>query len=276
MNKLGYYESYKDKIGSNSFRISPSMLWKFYDTFTSRKEWYRSQVLGENTFSGNTSSVLGTCVHRAAEMYFYYKSIDKVEEELHAEIPLYLKENFTFNPDVDINDIDKSYRPMVYNLLQYLESIGNVDASEKEVIYKLDDNYYLAGTCDAIKGTTLIDYKTTSRKTPPEEIPIYYFKQLMAYAYALNKLGTAIDKLRLVWITKPSGGEVGVSGKVLKYYPSQVIPIEYTIQPEDFETIDEDLRRVIWFHNFIVRNNDIFIAKQLFGVAKLPNLIKED
>lgn len=276
MKPLGNYESYKDKIEKGSFRISPSMLWKFYDTFESRKEWYRSQVLGENTFSGNTSSVLGTCVHRAAEMYFHYKSIDKVENELNIEIPLYLKENFTFNPDVDIHDIERNYTPMVYNLLSYLESIGNVDDSEKEVIYKLDDNYYLAGTCDAIKGNVLIDYKTTSRKTPPEEIPIYYFKQLMAYAYALNKLGATIDTLRLVWITKPSGGIVGVSGKLLKYYPSQVIPIEYTIQPEDLETIDEDLRRVIWFHNFIVRNNDVSIAKQIFGVNKLPNLIKED
>ena len=98
LKSLDYKENYETLIPEGNFRISPSMVAKF----TEKKwEWYQSQVLGNSEFNGNTATVLGTCVHRCAEVFTKCKT----EEErafIRDEIPAYIN-SFKDNPEVDTN-----------------------------------------------------------------------------------------------------------------------------------------------------------------------------
>ena len=235
LKSLDYVDNYSDLLPSGSIRISPSMLYKFTDK---KHEWYRNQVLGEETFSGNTSTVLGTCVHRVAELASKL-GIDKALPYLQEEVPSYLS-SFIANPEVDNAYVEAQYIPMSIALLNFFRVFGVPSRSEEKVALHIRDNIYLAGTFDALQGSTLIDYKTTSKTSPDMDIPNYYKWQLLAYAYALKEQGIKVDNIRIVWITNNIVGRISEkTGKPMKDYPTQVVPVTEIITEDDMRFIKD-------------------------------------
>ena len=54
------YVSGSSILPEGTFGISPSSM---NDFVTAPHKWYRDNVLGQNSFTGSTASVLGTIVH---------------------------------------------------------------------------------------------------------------------------------------------------------------------------------------------------------------------
>ena len=83
MSKLSYVPG-NSIIPEGCFGISPSQLHRF---FSKPHEWYRTEVLKEEGFTGSTSSVLGTIIHFIAEEFIKTKSVDKsaIYEHLYDE-----------------------------------------------------------------------------------------------------------------------------------------------------------------------------------------------
>lgn len=215
-------------------RISPSSIYEF----TSKKwDWYRSQVLKEDIFTGNTASILGTCIHRVAERYIKHQTIDL------DELMNYV--NSQTDPEIDKEYILKQLEPMATALLNFFNTYGLPTKSEEIVKYKLSDKVYLAGTYDALVGDILIDFKTTSRLNAPTEIPINYKWQLLAYAYALRMNGVNVNKVRIVWITTNETNRISEkTGKPMKDYPSTVSMVTDMITDDDIRFIDEYLKLI--------------------------------
>ena len=232
MKSMNYQENYADLIPDNAFRISPSMIYGFTDK---KWEWYRTQVLGESgDFLGNTSTVLGSCIHRIAERYI--KTRDTNLDELKA----YVDDMSMLIPDLDKEFILSQLEPMGKVLIEYLNLFGIPERSENRIAVKLTDNVYVGGTADALIGDTLVDFKTTSMSTPREYIPNNYKWQMLTYAWIYRKLGIEVNNIRVVWITHNIEGRISEkTGKPLKDYPSKVVPITQSITEDDMRFIDD-------------------------------------
>lgn len=241
LKPLDYKENYKDLIPEGNFRISPSTIGKFTDK---KWEWYRSQVLGEETFTGNTSTVLGTCIHRVAEVCTKFQNSDE-RDILRTEIPEYI-DSFKNNPEIDTAFIGEQWKPMGNALINYLNLFGYPERSEDAIAYKICDGVYVGGTADAVIGNTLVDYKTTSNQSVSDTyIPNNYKFQLLAYAWIYRKLGIDIQNIRIVWITQHIVGRISEkTGKPLKDYPSTVIPVTQVITKEDMDFIESYLKLI--------------------------------
>lgn len=241
LKSLDYKENYTNLIPEGNFRISPSAVSKFSDR---KWEWYQSQVLGNVTFMGNTSTVLGTCVHRCAEVF----SKCKTEEErafIRDEIPSYIN-SFTMNPDVDVAYCLDQWRPMGQAVINFLTLYGIPERSEDAIAAKLMEGVYVGGTADALIGDTIIDYKTTSMMSPNENvIPHGYKLQLLTYAWIYRKLGIEVNNMKLIWITPNAVGRISEkTGKAMKDYPSRAIPITIGISQEDMDFIEGYLKLI--------------------------------
>ena len=241
LKSLAYEENYLDLIPEGNFRISPSMVAKFTDK---KWEWYQSQVLGNHTFSGNTSTVLGTCVHRCAEVCAKFKTNEE-RAVLRIEIPAYIT-SFKDNPEVDINYCLEQWKPMGQVLIDYLTLYGMPERSEDKIACKIMDGVYVGGTADAVLGDTIIDFKTTSNLTINDTyIPNNYKIQLLTYAYIYRKNGIDINNMRIVWITNNVVGRISEkTGKPMKDYPARVIPVTQIITNEDMEFIENYLKLI--------------------------------
>lgn len=195
------YTSGSTIIPKDAFGISPSQLIKFFDK---PHEWYRTQVLGQDDpFQGSTSTYLGTISHFAAEDYVNTGSIDSQEifkylvKELtrmknppdftkKREVFDYLRAN-SIRPDVDINYIEKQYQEMGNCIVQHVMQAGKPEHTEKLMQAEVIPGYHVAGSIDAIKGSTVTDYKTTSDLTPKSYIPYMYKLQLLTYYWIVRK-----------------------------------------------------------------------------------------
>lgn len=227
LKPLNYQETYEDLLPKGAFRISPSMISKF---LSDKALWYQTQVLGNNPFKGNTSTILGTCIHRIAERY------TKLKEVSHQELREYI-DSFD-DPEIDKDFIKEQLFPMGQALINYLRLNGMPQKSEEAVALQLSPEVYVAGTCDALEGDTLIDYKTTSSLSVSQTIPDYYKLQLLTYAYIYTKLGRPISRIRIVWVTHNQTGRISdKTGKPLKDYPTQVVPVTQLISDSDLEYI---------------------------------------
>ncbi|RUT50955.1 PD-(D/E)XK nuclease family protein [Campylobacter fetus] len=240
LKPLEYKENYTDLIPSDCFRISPSMVSKFNDK---KWEWYRSQVLGEDTFSGSTSTVLGTCIHRAAEV-FAKKPKEEVIDILEKELPAYI-ESFAANSDIDTVYIHEQWRAMSEALIDHLRVYGKPTRSEEAIAYEIAPSVYVAGTADALLGNTLIDFKTTSKINPDTTIPFYYRLQLLTYAWIYRKLGVDIQRIKIVWITNNIIGRISdKTGKPMKDYPAKVEAVTEMITKDDMDFIESYLKLI--------------------------------
>lgn len=232
MKELNYKENYN--LPEGSFRISPSMISKFTDK---KWEWYRSEVLGEETFKGNTSTFLGTCVHRVLEYFLKGKEVD------YEEIESYI--DSIMNLDVDKEFIRNQYRVMSQAVIKHLITTTVPEISEETVSVNVKDSVYLAGTFDALYKDVLIDFKTTSSKSPKLEIPYYYKWQLLAYAYALRKNNIEVNYIKLIYVTTNEVNRISEkTGKPLKDYPSEVVEVTEPITEDDMKFIEDYIKLI--------------------------------
>lgn len=256
------YISGASTLPEGAFGVSPSQLATF---FSSPTQWYHEQVLGEKPeFQGSTSTYLGTIVHYHAEEFTKTGTVDKDEiykylhKELcsdqttppdfsnHEESEIYLLE-YADKADVDVSIILEKYPIMAQELLNYLSRVGVPTNAEDLVSAEIQPNYYVAGSCDAYnqKTATITDYKTTSLTSIKDNIPYNYKLQLLCYAYIYRALGFNVDRIQIVWITQPQLNRVSEkTGKRLKDYPCQVVPVTYQITPDDWKLIEDILNLV--------------------------------
>ena len=210
------------------FKISPSAISKFFEYPVN---WYKEHILGESGFTGSTSSVLGTSCHYVAEQY----ALSQINgtpldtEQLKATINADL--DALDNPDINIDEIKSLYPDMATTLVQEYVSRNIPTHVEHAVCAEYDHGIYVAGSIDAIQGTTIVDYKTTATKPRTDSIPWHYYIQLMAYAWACKKQGITIDRIRIVWVCRPT-----------KTLGPRVFVVNQQISSADWQAIDDVLR----------------------------------
>lgn len=218
------------------FKISPSAFSNFIDK---PHKWYRNEVLNEDVFTHNTSSVIGTIVHYCAESV---ANGDEVSIKYIEEYVKSLELNEDYDPDVVLN----SYREMAETLVN--DYVIDRDFMEVETQYCFDmgDGFYVAGTIDRLEGCKsdcmIVDYKTYHSKIKPKTIPSYYKYQLLTYAAILKSTGYNVTRIRLVYVNRNIEGDISEkTGKRLKSYPPEVTIITETINEEDIEFIESQL-----------------------------------
>lgn len=199
------------------FAISPSSIGKFFD---SPVTWYKEYILGESQFNGNTSTVKGTCAHYMAECTALNKPIDHslIEQNL-AELN---------NDDVDKQEVLSTYRELGNLFIDYVKK-NRIDEVERQLCTEIKNGIYIKGTNDARQGSTIVDYKTASKK-PSDTIPFNYYIQLMAYAYMYKAQGVFIDRIRLVYAVAPT-----------KTLPARQFIVSQMITDADWKMIEDTL-----------------------------------
>lgn len=241
-------------IPEKAFAISPSRIHSF---FNKTHEWYRTEVLGETGFEGSTASILGTVCHYAADC------IGNGEEPDFHEICKYLISQVVDDPtlpsdpddyeeylyenqtrlDIDLNIIATQMFPMIEAIRNDMTTLPS--RTEELVSAAITPGYYVCGSADAVFGTMLVDYKTTSDLTPKDYIPYEYKLQLLCYAYAYKRQGVPIDRIAIKWVTRANVGRVSEkTGKPLKDYPSVVHTVIHLVTQEDWEFIEQILKLV--------------------------------
>lgn len=215
------------------FKISPSAFSKFVDK---PHDWYRSEVLKENPFSHNTSTVIGTIVHYCAEMVSKGEEVDKVAIEEYID-------GFAVHDDYDANIVRMQYPAMAECLVNYYVLDHEMIEAETQHMVELIDGYYAGGTLDRLEGSKddcmIVDYKTYHSKTKPKAIPAYYKYQLLVYAYILRHKGYTPSRIRLVYVNRNiDGGLSEKTNKPLKSYPPEVTVLTETITDDDYDFIE--------------------------------------
>ena len=240
------------------FKISPSAFSKFIER---PHAWYREEVLKEDVFSHNTSSVLGTCVHFCAEKVAKEEDVDV--DEIHRYIDKWEKHD-----EYDAEEVRNQFVEMAERLVNdYVLERQQILAVEQEFCVHLKDGYYVAGTLDLLEGIKedcmVSDYKTYSSKTKPKAFAQHYKYQLLVYAWLLTQLGYTVTRIRLVYVNRHIEGEISEkTGKRLKSYPPETTVLTHEVTQEDLDFIEgllmlcvdsmkatdahPDLRHVIW------------------------------
>lgn len=246
LKPLNYNNVYNNLIPEGKIKISPSMISQF---FTDKALWYHKTILQDTANYPNYFTVLGTAIHRIAEQFIKTSEIDyqEVYDYLDA-IEIY----DTTNPsDIEpISEEEKArlriqIKPMSEALLGHMQYYGTPTISEMTLVEQVSNNVYLAGTVDAILGNTLIDFKTTSAKTPKTYIPDNYKWQLLTYAWLCRKNNIDIQKVAILWITQADVNRVSEkTGKKLKDYPATCALIEYIITEQDMAIIEKALNLI--------------------------------
>jgi len=231
-NKLDYVKTPKPNESATVF--SPSQFSKFIDK---PHNWYREQILEEEGFTGNTSSVIGTIVHYIAETVAKGLSVDK------EEIARYIAAKEP-SEDYDPVVVEAMYPTMAEALVNgyVLENKNNYHATEESLITEIDKNCFLGGTIDVIQGSLqdamIVDYKTYNNKIKPKAIPNYYKYQLLCYAAMAKANGYNVTRIRLVYVNRPIEGAISEkTGKRLKSYPSEVTVLTEELTEDDMKFI---------------------------------------
>ncbi len=214
-------------------KISPSAFAKFV---TAPHNWYRSEILKENVFTHNTSSVIGTIVHYCAEKVSKNEMVDKkaIEEYI---------DSLEINDDYDPDIVRHQYPLMAEELVNSYVLGRDMFEAETQHMIDIGDGYYAGGTLDRLEGdkkdTLIVDYKTYHSKTKPKVIPANYKYQLLTYAAILRNKGYNPTRIRLVYINRYiDGGISEKTGKPLKSYPPEVTILTEVITDEDLEFIE--------------------------------------
>ena len=226
------YNSGKD-VTKNAFRIGDSQVSKFFD---STANWYREHLLGEEGFIGNTASHLGTVVHAGIEMFVETGEVDYQAIE---DYVLSIE-----NPEVDQQHILSQYGPMLDVALPFVQQ-NMPDKVEEFVFHEILPGIGAGGSIDALRGNSIMDWKTTSAKTLPTKFTRSYWFQQMTYAWVLKQQGRTIDYIKLVYISKNETGRVSEkTGKPLKDYPSQIGIVTEEVTQEGLDLIESCLKLV--------------------------------
>lgn len=232
MSKKDYFAyNNGEDITKGAFRISASQVSKFFDTTS---QWYHEHMLGEGGFEGNTATNLGSVVHAGIEMFVREGEVDYAALEAHI--------NSLNHPDIDNVHILRQYEPMLDAALPFV--MNNMPTEvEKFVFHEILPGIGAGGSIDAIRGNTIMDWKTTSSKTPPTRFSRNYWFQQMTYAWVLKQQGVNIEYLKLVFISQSETGRVSEkTGKPLKDYPSVVTVVTEPVTEEGLELIGSCLQ----------------------------------
>lgn len=178
-----------------TFKISPSSIEKF---FSYPSMWYNEQVLGDNSFVGNTSTVLGTICHA-----IFHAVANKLPTS-RDEVNLYLEEQLKIIPDLDIDTIQALYEPMAKAVIEGYLYKYPPKRTEFQVCAKVANGIYIAGTVDNYTDTTIVDYKTVDKLPSSSTISFKHKIQLLAYAYAMRDKGMTVDSMRIVYAIRPT------------------------------------------------------------------------
>lgn len=237
---MTFYDKYLEynngtgELPEGAFRISAS---RFNLFMTAPHVWYREAVLGEEGFTGNTSSVIGTIVHGVAA------AKANGEEPVLADIERYIN-TFTDNPEVDLETVRNDWRPMAMTLVNDYVLHQTFTAVEPFVSHEMYEGYYPSGSIDAVQNGMIVDYKTYNSATRPSSIPMNYRYQLLIYAYICIKNNTPIDRIRLVYISRPRDTR-SISEKtgkpIGKISPPEVTVLTESITSDDIDFIESVL-----------------------------------
>jgi CRISPR/Cas system-associated exonuclease Cas4 (RecB family) len=205
------------------FKISPSSISKFFEMPI---VWYKDQVLKEKQFLGNTASVLGSVVHGLAEQYV--KGIQSSRDE----VDKYLTKQM-FNTDVNVKDVRDLYPDMAKTLINEYIRHNKPTEVERSLCFEVKDGVYVAGTFDNRTNDIIVDYKNVSTKPKTDKIPWNYYIQLMAYAWMMKQEGTEINKIRLVYVVRPT-----------KTMGVRLFKVTQVITERDYQAIEDVLQLI--------------------------------
>lgn len=211
---------------SDYFRISPSSMANF---FTSTRQWWGENFLGEPGFSGSDATILGTIVHYFAEMASKGIRIADPAQVVSDYLAKQVLENRS--------EIESLWKDMANVMIAgCINGKSKPTLTEHFVYHKLLPGIYIAGTCDAIipvgNGTYSVrDYKTAASK--PSGISYQYRLQAHCYAYALTKMGYPISQIELQYVTRPT-----------KTLPCRHFPFIEPFTAEDFDRIEGQLNLI--------------------------------
>ncbi len=252
MNKLQYeyIAPGETPFDPTVFRIQPSALSRFFD-YTN--QFFREKLLGETGFISSTAACAGTCVHYLAEQYCNNGAItDDDRNEIYEYISLQASD------DVDPDEVRTRIRPMWAVLKPYLDEHPSSLSEPLVSMPTAIAGIALGGSIDSLIDLTdptakyssidevvasghnfkIVDYKTTSTKSPIAKFAKGYKFQLLAYSLILKHLGVNVTEIELVYITQEHIGAISEkTGKQLKSYPSQVYTLTEPVTPESLEFI---------------------------------------
>ena len=215
---FAYYDG-KDQLPAGAFKISPSSVEKF---FSEKVNWYSENLLGASKkFTGSTATVLGTCVHAAAEVVANAKMASEAHDsdELHEAIEEYIA-TYDGHEDYDTSKISMLWKNMAEALIKDYVLQANTIATEDFIQHELSPGVFVGGTYDAITSTvpnddinnpvgqlTVRDYKTASKK--PTTFSYAYKLQAYTYAYILHQKGIKVSQVELCYTIQPTKAKPG-------------------------------------------------------------------
>lgn len=202
-----------------TFRISPSQIDKF---FASPVLWYKDNFMGENSFTGNTGSTLGTVIHAIAE------AVGKDEATSRDIIEEYLAT--IIDPEIDLDVVREHYPEMSMALVNEYILPNMPTEVEYQTCANVTEGIYIAGTVDNRTGDTIVDYKNVTVKPNTEKIPFKYLIQLLAYAFADRDRGIATSRVRLVYTVRRT-----------KTLPVRIFVVNHEITSNDWDMISNTL-----------------------------------
>lgn len=276
------YVSGSTIIPEGAFGISPSSLGKF---FNEPYNWYRDTFLGEKSFTGSTSTILGTIVHYCAEQHVKGLPIDTMQiyqylyeqcchpfingfptSEAKAKSFLLSQARLEF----DIEHILYQY-PLMASVL--IDKINTLEPTKAEEIVSTEviPGYWAAGSVDLLCSQDLYDYKTTSSLSPPKSISYEHKLQLLTYAYAHIKNGNPIRSINIIYVTTNVTGRTGTSGKPLADYPATATILTHYITAEDIDFIESILKLVAETAEYVKANPNL--AYIIFRDYRLKSII---
>jgi len=172
----------------NGTLLRASSVRSFHDN---SEQWYNNHILGEDKFEGNTSTYLGSVVHYFAEIYFSDKemTMEQIIDEVLSEA----------GDDID-QEVIRDEAPEMCEVFER-DYLSTIEAPDYVELYNYidDGSIRFQGTCDAIHGGVMVDYKTS--KTPVKKID-GYIQQLNIYAFLVSFKDIKIDTLRVVNIAR--------------------------------------------------------------------------
>ena len=233
---------YNDIQVENKFRFSPSSFNNFYNN---PKKWYEQQVLKQNTFKGNTQTVLGTIVHSRIGAYWLGIPID---EEVEVE---YIS-RYDDNPEVDCWKLKEQLDSIWDIVPDHITQMKKPTEIEKEVVFEIPNtDYILAGSLDYIREDTLGDIKTTS--TTPKKIKVGHRIQLYLYLLALRMNNEYLDlkNIEVLYIVKTKTPKIvtlvePIDEEYLEYIKQEV---KNMIKRLELIKQDESMLDILFFNN---------------------------
>ena len=238
------YNTGKGILPDGVFKISPSQISRFFDH---TRDWYGTELLNEEGFTGNTATHLGTVIHAIAEMYLAGGMVN------YSAVETYI--NSIKDPEVDKDLIREQYPIMSATLLSnevMTKPHVKKPVLEEFVATEVIPGIYAAGSIDRrdFVGKTpngspiyrIKDYKTmgslNSARVPTKFSKTYLYQQL-TYAWILQQQGITVQYIDLLFISRANVGRVSEkTGKPLKDYPSEIHTLTHEVTQNDLDFIE--------------------------------------